>query len=807
MISHKPKSDQMPYSSIFSTIAVFLLCFSLSACDSPEQKEAKYIDRGNKLFEQGDLVKARLEYKNAARISPTDPEARYRLALIDEAEGNIGAAVKGFLTAEQQNAHFEPAVFKLAQYLLAAERYDDVRKRIDLLLADNPDNAQAHALRAALLLRLKNPSTAEKEVRIAFEKDPNNIIGFSVLTGIYVAQKDFTKALSTVDDGIAHNPKELSLVILKAMVYGQMEDVQKIAETYGAIFKLRPNEVGFHFELADIFTKANKIEEAENTLRNAVTTFPDNWEVKRRLANFLSNQKDMDVAEKEIRNYMKTAPEKNELYLWLADIYMKHNASDRAVALLEEIVDKDTNVQAGLNARTSLATIKFIQGNRDVAEKLVNIVLSKDSNNTEALFMRARLAFERGDYQKSVSDLRTIVRDKPRTTKALQLLTETFLNQGHTDLAIDTLNQLLNVDPVDLKARIRLAQMYGLQGDSRHALEMLSIVTKSDPNYSVGWESTARIAIDAKNWALAEEAIGKLDAMENQHLTALFLKAQVLSATDKREESLPLYEQVITADPSAPLSEHALSALVKVARDIKKLPEIITYITALKSDSGVVSSILGETLLATGKINEAAQAFDIAIEKKVTFQDPYMNRAKIFAKEGQIDQALLTLGKAESVAPADFRAFLMAADILLSQGKVDDVINIYETLLAHNPALDIAANNLAQIIADNKYDDAAAMEKARVAAERFSNTNNPYFLDTLGWVYLRQGKITQAQPIIERAMSLSNPVLPQMQYHYGSLLVKTERKEEAKVVLSKAIIDGASYSGLEDAKKLLKTIE
>jgi len=792
------------------TSFLFLLalsCFALAACDSPAQKEAKYLERGNALFAQGDYAKARLEYKNAARIAPTDPEVRYRLALTDEAEGHIGDAIRGFMAAEQQNAHFDPAVLKLAAYFLAAEQYEEVRKRIDLLLEDNPNDAQAHALRGALLLRLKNPFIAEKEARIALEKDPANVLGFSVLAGIYVAENDLPKALAAVEDGIGRNPKDLSLLLLKANLYGKQNDVPKIAETYEAIFKLRPNEPRFRFELAAIYVKAGKSDEAEATLRAAVASFPDDWEVKRNLVAFLSDHRDMAAAEKEILAYRKAAPDRSELTFWLADLYMKHDATEKAVALLEEAVREDTDAETGLNARTSLARIRFLQGDRNMAEKLADIVLAKDSNNADALFMRARLAFDRGDYQRAVSDLRTILRDRPATPKALQLLAETFLYQGHLDLAIDTLNQLVAVDPADPKARIRLAQLYGMQGDTHRALDMMAIVTKADPAYSVGWESTARIAIDAKEWQLAEDAIGKLDALEGHHMTALFLKAQLLAANGKKEDALPLYKKVIDADPSSPLSEHALPALIDASRDLGRLPETASYIAGLKTESGVAASLLGEIYLAMGKPDDAARAFDQAIERGAGLQDPFLNRAKLYLKDGKSEDAVRTLEKAETLVPADSRAPLMRAEIFEAQGKIDESIAIYDDLLMRDPTLDVAANNMAQTIADDKSGDADALEKARLAAERFIGSSDPYFLDTLGWVYLRQGKVAQAQPVLERAMTLLAAAPPQMQYHYGSLLLKTGRKQEAKEALSKATVEGAHYPGLDEAKTLLKGIE
>ena len=52
--------------------AVYIgLCVLLvAACSSPEQKKAKFLNKGQTLFEKGDLVEARLELKNAIQIDP-----------------------------------------------------------------------------------------------------------------------------------------------------------------------------------------------------------------------------------------------------------------------------------------------------------------------------------------------------------------------------------------------------------------------------------------------------------------------------------------------------------------------------------------------------------------------------------------------------------------------------------------------------------------------------------------------------------------------------------------------------------------
>jgi predicted Zn-dependent protease len=149
---------------------------------------------------------------------------------------------------------------------------------------------------------------------------------------------------------------------------------------------------------------------------------------------------------------------------------------------------------------------------------------------------------------------------------------------------------------------------------------------------------------------------------------------------------------------------------------------------------------------------------------------------------------------------------MMTAGIMVKMGQYQEAITLYDAILAHNPGIDAAANNLAQAITDYEYTDTAALAKARQTAERFVSSTNPLYLDTLGWVYYRQGNFQQAQTIMERVMAAKDELPPEVHYHYGSLLLKMGKPEEAKAQLRMATIEGAGYAGREEAKKALSDL-
>ena len=786
-------------------LAVVMATTILAACGDANQREAKYLVRGEALFEKGEYEKARLEFKNAAQIKPTDPEVRYRLGLVDEAEGDLRNAFVNFSHAVEQNAHYYPALLKLANYYFAAEQFGEAESRLDTVLAGEPNNADAHALRAALLLRRQDFDGTEKEARISLANDPVNIGAYSVLTGLYNAMGDDAKSGQTLEEGIAKNPKDISLLVLKVNLYQKKKDLAKVAEAYASIFKLRPEQADYRAALAESYIRESRLDDAEATLRAGVTAAPDNWTMKRQLVLFLSEKRGLDAAEKEIKAYMQSYPKNDDLYFWLADLYVKHQAADRAVKLLEEVIDKDKNDVEGLNARTSLARISFSRGDRTLAEKLLTVVLERDPSNREALFVRAGISFDLGRYQSSVSDLRSVLRDDPKNKQALQLLGEALLHQGHLDLAIDTLSQLVDIDPVNSAARVRLAQMYHLTGDSKRALAMLQTVTAGDPNYPVGWESTARIATDLKDWTAANYAITKLDAIEGQKMTATYLSGEVLKGSGKYEDAIKQFSTVINDNPDSPLAEHALASLVVSYRSLGRLEAAARYIETLKTENLIALTVLGECYLELKHPDEAAKAFDRAVALKGGRPEPYLDRARLYLAQGKMQEADDLLKAAVVAVPGDLQLPLLLAEAESDAGHYQDAVTVYDDLLSRNPSMDVAANNLAELIADFEYNDPVALEKARVVADRFQAAQNPLLLDTVGWVYFRLGNLTQAANFLGRAAAFQNAPA-QIHYHYGALLLKENQQDQAKQQLQIAVKDSSKYTGSDEAKRLLDSL-
>ncbi len=779
------------------------LIFLTAGCDKPEEKAARYIERGNALYEKQEYVKARLEYKNAARLQPASAEVRYRLGLLDEAQGDLQNAFANFVQAEQQDKAYSPALVKLAQYFMASDALAESRKRIDTVLSAEPDHPEAHAILAAVFLRQGDFQGAEKEARFALSKDPANISATSVLTGLYQKQGNTEKAGAALEEGIAKNPQDLSLRLLKVTLYEKANDGTKVREAYQGVFNLKPEETAHRLSFANYLVKTGAKDEAEIFLRESIKAIPNDWTLRRSLIGFLGSVRNLEVAEKELQGYIEQNPGKDDLYFWLADLYIAHKDIDKAAALLRRIVDSAADTAVSLNARSSLARLQFHKGDRALAEKLIAAVLEKEPSHQDALFIRASIAYDDGAYQQAITDLRTVLRDNPKARQAYMLLGEALLKQGRLDLAIDTIGQLIDRFPLNnAPARARLAQFYDAAGNPAQGLAILETVTKSEPDYPVGWESTARLALSANKLDLAETAITKLAALKGQEATADLLKGKLYTKQGKVKEAREALEALTTRDPTSPLAEHAMLTLTELPDNAS----LITFLETITPRTAFIENMLGERYAREKQFEKAEAAFDAAIAAQAPMPDPYMSRAKLYLRSKAYEKALPLLEQATKIAPANYLAPLLIGDTLREMGKYEDAIKAYDALLVRNPEVHAAANNLADLIANRFSHDGAMLEKARLRAERFISSPNPLLLDTLAWVYFRQGKIEQALTIMERAFAIKAELPPQIHYHYGAMLLAAGDKDKARPYLEKATAQGSTYDGIEEAKKLLASL-
>src|SRR5262249_28870955 len=132
----------------------------------------------------------------------------------------------------------------------------------------------------------------------------------------------------------------------------------------------------------------------------------------------------------------------------------------------------------------------------------------------------------------------------------------------------------------------------------------------------------------------------------------------------------------------------------------------------------------------------------------------------------------------------------MKAEIEHSRGHTKEAEAGYRQALQSDPTIDLAANNLAYMLAQEGRDLNTALELAQGVRRR--QPDNPGVADTLAWVYYKLDRLVLARDQAQFAASKS-PGKGIYQYHLGEIYKKNSQKAEAIATLKKAVSGPKDY--------------
>lgn len=180
--------------------------------------------------------------------------------------------------------------------------------------------------------------------------------------------------------------------------------------------------------------------------------------------------------------------------------------------------------------------------------------------------------------------------------------------------------------------------------------------------------------------------------------------------------------------------------------------------------------------------------------------------ASIYLAQSKIEQAIAAYQKGINVNEKSIILPLQKASLHESIGDFTGAKILYENVLAQNPDVEPAINNLASLLTD-RFPSEENINKAVALSERFKSATEPYYLDTYAWTQTLKGNFDNAQGILERVVSLS-PDVAVFNYHLGALYLKQDNKVEAENYLKKAVSLAEKQKDqtiLDNANKLLES--
>lgn len=519
----------------------------------------------------------------------------------------------------------------------------------------------------------------------------------------------------------------------EAQLYKSKGEIQKAYEAFSECLQVQPNEPSVNYEMARI---------ERSVLLNASS------------------------AAQKIEKSVKANPKNPWYHRLQGEIYMDQGKYELAAKSFDATFNLNPDDQAALyDKATALLTAGKINEAIAAYDQLEKIVGPFE----ELSFQKHELYMEQGNLEKAARELEKLAEAFPSEARYWGLVAQFYYQNNQKEKAKLALDKMVLADPDNGQVHYQLSEYYAATGDEVKSYDELkkafqttdlSIdqkvmvlmkyydLTMFNPNFLGQAFELLDLTVklhpkEAKAYSILGDFLFR-ERKEQQALDA-FKSAAELDASKSQ-----IWEQIISLELA--LSKHDL-----LIKDGEKAIELFPNMPAFYLYTGYGYERKGQTQNA---IDRWSMGKELVIDNPRLLAQFYSSLGSAYNKQKNFAKSDESFDKSLSLFPED--AF---------------TLNNYAYYLS-----------LRKI----KLEKAAQMSKKSIDLE----PENPSFHDTYAWILFHQGNYQEALTWIEKAVSASAKPSGEVLEHYGDILFRLGRTNDALEAWKEALKAGGGSEQL-----------
>lgn len=459
--------------------------------------------------------------------------------------------------------------------------------------------------------------------------------------------------------------------------------------------------------------------------------------IVRRAAEIAFHARQYDAALEAARLWQNLEPESQQAKQMLATLLLASGRLDELAASLAH------DLAAGTPQSVGPALVKIIRAfvrypDKVAIRSLLDRITRPYLDLAEARFARAQAAYGVGDADSARHEIDLALEQRPDWEMAALFKAE-LMPKGAAQ--IEFLKKFLDANP-DIQ-NVRLAYARGLVDEKRYGearAEFRRLLTANPDNpemlYAVGV-----LSLQVNDTAEAEQQLKRfVETKRGDPNPARYYLGQIAEQSGRFDEAVQWYDQVVTGEHSVPASVRAAQIL-------------------LRQDK-----------------------FDVARERIVNArakapEDPRLlvAESQLLRDAGRHDEAYTYLVKALEAHPDQPDILYETALAAEKLGHLDILERHLRRLIVLQPESPQGYNALGYSLADRnmRLDEAASLIDKALAL----SPDDPFILDSKGWVLFRQGKTAEALDALQKAYAKRPDA--EIAAHVGEVLWTLGRQDMA----------------------------
>ncbi|MDQ6701542.1 MAG: tetratricopeptide repeat protein [Acidobacteriota bacterium] len=756
-------------------LVVAVAALTLVSCsNNPNEVKAKYLEIGNKYFGRAKYKEASIYYRKAIAKDPKYGEAYYHYALTLLKQNAVANAVGPLRRAAELLPPNTPdssdAKLQLAQILLMVSDspslvgrnqplLDEVDQLSKGMLQGNPNSFEGHKVSADLLLakglelfRRKNVEDAGKVMQSAIA--------------------EYRKALEI-------KPRDVSATVPLARTLALTGKTADAEQLYLALIEKDKTHATPYKDLYRLYIGQNRNADAEKILQKEIANNPKDYGAKTDLATFYSATGNRAAMAKILDDLKANAKEFPAAYLTAADFYFRNGDGDEATKQLQQGIKNDPARKSEYEKR--LVEVEIRQGKKEQAYQRNLQVLKDNPKDNDARGMKAAFLLDKGDINQAIGELQAVVTANPDNFVARFNLGRAHVAKGDFDRARQQFEKAVELRGDYIPARIALAQLALSRGDYTGALKNAQDLEQVNKNNAAARLIQASAYIRLNRFQEARPVLNQLLAEYPKQVDTL-LEMGILDINEKHyDEALEMFRRAWAANPQNMKGILGEAETLLVTGKPDEAVKLIEGEVQKHPENGDLMKELANLEVRTGHYDQALAHFQSLAEKNKSnprlYGDLLFRIAVVYRQKGDVGKSIATLYQAKDQVPDNALVLNQLALSLEQTGKHKEALQMYQKVIQNDPNDAEALNNLAFLMAETGGNLDEALTLANRAKQRLPDLWE--ISDTIGWIYLKKNLSDNAIELFREIVTRqpNNPI-----YHYHLAMAFTQKGDKAQAM-------------------------
>ncbi len=324
--------------------------------------------------------------------------------------------------SDAKGVDLNPYYLQIARGFSRQKNYTKALSYYEKYLQGNPSDTKIWLEYARVLSWAKNYSGSIRQYKAYLERFPRDYDTLAELMNIYYWKGDNYQALLTAKKVLAHDPSNVTAVLITAGIYEQDGKYSAAETEFNKALAMNKNNNDAKAGLTRLKKRKEEADEWNSSegLKKIIKRTRD-YHYYLNLANSLYNDGEKEEAFKYYRLYVEKFPDNYEVRLRLARSLSWEGEKDESLAAYQFYLKKYPEQHL---VRLEMVKILFQKDQYAVALKELDKIQLRDPNLIDVYILRGNIYKYQGDYKKALENFRHAIKLSPFNQEATQSIAE-----------------------------------------------------------------------------------------------------------------------------------------------------------------------------------------------------------------------------------------------------------------------------------------------------------------------------------------------------------------------------------------------